>query len=257
MAALTAYSEEKALEHFLRGGGDTFTPPAQVYIGLFTTLPDDLAAGGVEVSGGSYGRVQITFGAPSSKAIANSGTLTWSAPTADWGLIVGAGIFDASSGGNLMAVGQLTPQATVLNGGPAFALAVGEVIIQIAGASAYFVHRILDLLFRNTAASPFSTRRCRLFTVAPDADGAGGTEVSGTGYAAQTPSFAAYTNRQVNLASDLQFTSSAGSAWGAIPAAAFYEDTNFLCPAPISPIPNVGSGAPMTLLAASTFIKLD
>lgn len=78
------------------------------YLGLFTTLPADDGTGGVEVTGGSYARKVLApsdFGAASGSGpslITNSGAaLSFVTPTADWGTVVGWGIFDASSAGNM------------------------------------------------------------------------------------------------------------------------------------------------------------
>lgn len=101
------------------------------YVGLFTTLPADDGTGGVEVSGGAYARKLIDAtdwsaavgGAPTVKAgPSGSGTNpTWTfpAPTANWGTIVGWGIFSASTGGTLKYFGALTTTKAVNSGDPA------------------------------------------------------------------------------------------------------------------------------------------
>lgn len=103
------YLENKILDHVL-GGGD-YTRPATVYVGLFTTAPSD-TGGGTEVSGGSYARVAVTnnatnFPAASSGSKSNGTAITFPAATANWGTVVAFGIFDASSGGNLLYWGWL------------------------------------------------------------------------------------------------------------------------------------------------------
>lgn len=82
--------------------------PSAVYVGLYTALPTD-AGGGTEVATGNYARVQVTqadasWAAPSGSpsAISNSGAITFPTPTTWSGTVVGWGIFDASSGGNLL-----------------------------------------------------------------------------------------------------------------------------------------------------------
>ena len=49
----------------------------------------------------------------------NAATITFPAPSASWGSIVAIGIFDASTGGNLLLWGPLTTAKTVNNGDPA------------------------------------------------------------------------------------------------------------------------------------------
>lgn len=81
--------------------------PAAVYVALFTTNPTD-AGGGVEVSGGDYSRKQLsqataTWNAPSGtpRLIDNASAIEWLSVT--WAATVtGWGLYDASSGGNLL-----------------------------------------------------------------------------------------------------------------------------------------------------------
>jgi hypothetical protein len=108
MAGFSDYYESKVLDHMLRG--TAFTPPATVYVALFTAAPTD-AGGGTEVSGGGYARQSVTFGAPSGTAptqIANSADVTFPVATASWGTVVAFGLFDASTAGNLLAWDNLT-----------------------------------------------------------------------------------------------------------------------------------------------------
>ena len=53
MAEFSDYLEDKIIDHILRA--QAFTPPATIYVGLFTAAPSD-AGGGTEVSGGAYAR---------------------------------------------------------------------------------------------------------------------------------------------------------------------------------------------------------
>lgn len=106
MAGLSDYLEDKLLNHAFRNV--VYTPPATVYVGLFTAAPSD-AGGGTEVATGSYARIAATFGAPSpSGTIANTGVLTFPTASASWGTVTHFGVFDALSGGNLMSWAPLT-----------------------------------------------------------------------------------------------------------------------------------------------------
>lgn len=101
-----------------------FTPPASLWVALFTTVPALTGAGGVEVStsGTNYGRVQIMansgWAGPSgtNQEYTNAADLSYLVPTANWGTITGAGLFDASTGGNLLWVATLTTPKVVNNG---------------------------------------------------------------------------------------------------------------------------------------------
>src|SRR5712671_3889021 len=90
--------------------GTTFpAAPANTYVGLYTTAPTARDnSGAVEVSGGSYARVAIASGGWGAIAtsgsgitllrqILNSGAVTFPQASANWGTVVGAGLFDASS----------------------------------------------------------------------------------------------------------------------------------------------------------------
>ena len=144
MAALSNYLQNKLLDWMLRG--QTYTAPATVYVGLMTTN-ENPAAGGVEVTGGSYARVAVSSSlanwagtqaagstvasSGTSGTTSNNGTITFPAPTAAWGSIVGMGVFDAASAGNLLFFAPLTTSKTVNNGDPAPSFAAAQLTFQV------------------------------------------------------------------------------------------------------------------------------
>jgi len=113
MSAMSDYLEAKLLDHCFRNV--VYTPPATVYLALYTVAPTD-AAGGTQVSGGSYARQPISFSAAVSGIgkVSNSASLTFTNLPA--GTIVAAGIFDALTVGNLMLWGTLSASRTVALG---------------------------------------------------------------------------------------------------------------------------------------------
>lgn len=124
------FLENELLDHVL--GAATYTPPATVYIALFTAAPTD-AGGGTEVSGGSYARVSVTNNdtnwPAASGGIKNNGTeITFPTASANWGTIVAMGIFDAASGGNLLFWGDLS-QSVVIDTSDTFTFPIGNVEI--------------------------------------------------------------------------------------------------------------------------------
>ena len=143
MAAKSDYLENKLIDFFLRG--QAFTPPATVYVALFTATPSD-TGGGTEVSGGSYARVAVTSslanwaGTQSAgSTVASSGTggttsnngaITFPAPTANWGTVTSWGLYDASTSGNLLIYAALTTNKTVNNGDAAPSFAAGALTYQ-------------------------------------------------------------------------------------------------------------------------------
>lgn len=129
MAMMTDYVENKIVDWLFRG--QTFTPPASLYVGLLTAAPSDSAAG-TEVTGGSYARVAVvssmtnwagTQGAATTVAssgtsatTSNNGAVTFPAPTANWGVATHFGVYDAASAGNLLFYAALTASKTINNG---------------------------------------------------------------------------------------------------------------------------------------------
>lgn len=131
----TDYLAEDMLEELL--GGQTRTRPAPHYYALSTTTPT--AAGGnfTEPSGGSYARVTVSnpgdvfptsasWGDPSTYT--TNADITWVTATADWGTLTHWGIFDASTGGNLLFFGAFDSSVTVNNGDDAAILASDLVV---------------------------------------------------------------------------------------------------------------------------------
>jgi hypothetical protein len=90
----------------------TFTPPATVYVALFTVSPAP-SGGGTEVAGGGYGRQTVTFTAPVNGQTVNTADIFFPIATAPWGTVVAFALFDASSGGNMLYFGNLSTSRTI------------------------------------------------------------------------------------------------------------------------------------------------
>lgn len=136
MSAMSDYLEVEIRKHIFRTG--SFTKPTVLAVALFTAAPSD-SGGGTEVSGGSYARVQRDpsdsnwTGSSSTDGLTdNAAAITFPTPSANWGTITHFGIFDATSGGNLLFWGALTTSKTVNNGDPAPAFATGALDITFA-----------------------------------------------------------------------------------------------------------------------------
>lgn len=131
MGGKSDYLEDEILDLVL--GDGAFSQPATVYVALFTVTPSD-SGGGTECTGGSYARAAVTnnatnWPAASSGAKANGAAITFPSPTGDWGVVVAFGIFDASTNGNLLYWGAITPNKTVNDSDPAPEFAVGDLDI--------------------------------------------------------------------------------------------------------------------------------
>ena len=125
---MSNYLENALINATLRN--TSYTSPATVYAGLFTSDPTD-AGSGTEVSGGSYARKAVTFGAPSNGASVNSAAVEFDQATGDWGTITHFGVFDASSSGNLLYHGALTASKTIETG-DVFKFATSSVSVTLA-----------------------------------------------------------------------------------------------------------------------------
>jgi hypothetical protein len=113
MAEFSDFMENKIIDHMLRN--QAYTPPATVYLALFTTATSD-AGGGTEVSGGSYARQAVTLSAASGGASSNSADITFPTATANWGTVTHLALMDALTGGNMLMHTALDESKTVNNG---------------------------------------------------------------------------------------------------------------------------------------------
>ena len=127
MAEFSDYMENKIIDHMLRN--QAYTPPATVYVALYTSDPTD-ADTGTEVSGGSYARQSFTLTAASGGASSNSADITFPQATADWGTITHVGIRDALTGGNLLMHSALDASKTV-NNGDTFKINAGDLDVTV------------------------------------------------------------------------------------------------------------------------------
>lgn len=118
IAGLSDAGANVVLDHFF-GDAVWDTTAITWYVALFTTTPDADGTGGVEVSGGSYARVATAaadWSAAASRSKTNTAILTFPTATADWGAVISAGFFTASSGGTLYQGAVIDASRTVLNG---------------------------------------------------------------------------------------------------------------------------------------------
>jgi hypothetical protein len=127
MAEMSNYLENALINATLRN--TSYTSPATVYVGLFTTDPTD-AGTGTEISGGSYARVAVTFGAPSDGVTTNSGAVEFAQATASWGTITHIGILDALTSGNLLYHTALDVSKAI-DTGDIFKIAIGSLSVTL------------------------------------------------------------------------------------------------------------------------------
>ena len=128
MAEMSNFLENALINATLRN--TTYTSVATVYVSLWTSNPGDDASG-TEVSGGSYARTAVTFGAPSNGASLNSADVTFPTATASWGVVGWIGINDAASSGNLLYHSPLDTSKTI-DSGDIFKISTGNLSVTLA-----------------------------------------------------------------------------------------------------------------------------
>jgi len=128
MAEISNFLEDALINATLRN--TTYTSVATVYVSLWTTDPTD-AGSGTEVSGGSYARTAVTFGAPSNGVTTNSADVTFPTATGSWGTVGWIGINDALTTGNLLYHSPLDVSKTVTSG-DIFKISTGNLSVTLA-----------------------------------------------------------------------------------------------------------------------------
>jgi len=130
MSSFTDYTENLVLTFLFTDG--TATRPTAWYVGLFTAAPGE-TGGGTEVSGNGYDRKvtgTITVSGTATTAT-NSAAIEFDpADGGDWGTITHAAIFDAETGGNMLAYAELTTARTI-NDGDVFRIPASSLTITL------------------------------------------------------------------------------------------------------------------------------
>lgn len=93
---------------------DAVTRPTAWYLALYTVAPGE-GGGGTECSGTSYARQAVTMSVTGDTAT-NTANVEYPVAGSSWGTLVAVGVFDASSGGTLIAYGNLTTSKTIDTG---------------------------------------------------------------------------------------------------------------------------------------------
>lgn len=135
--SFTDYLEDKILNHVF--GGTAYTAPTTLYVGLHTSASSDAAAG-TEVSGGAYARqtAAFTVSGTSPTEASTTAAIEFPVATTSWGTVTYAGVYDALSGGNLLAYAQLTdpadfvtPLPKTIDAGDVFRISAGNLKIRL------------------------------------------------------------------------------------------------------------------------------
>lgn len=130
MGGFSNYWENKILDHVFSKA--SYTAPT-IYVGLSTADPLDDGSGLAEPSGNGYARVVTsasTWTAASGGALSNAGDITFPEASGSWSTVTHFALFDASSGGNMLAHGTLSVSKTITAGDTA-KFAVGDLDVTL------------------------------------------------------------------------------------------------------------------------------
>lgn len=106
------YLETELLDHVF--ANNAYTSPTTVYVSLHTANPDEDGSG-AEVSGGGYARQAGSFSVSGNTATTTA-DIEYATATAGYGTVTHVGIYDAVTGGNLLAYAALTASKTITTG---------------------------------------------------------------------------------------------------------------------------------------------
>jgi hypothetical protein len=181
MGSISDYLENALLDHVL--GTASYTQPT-IYVGLSTADPTDAGSGDTEPTYTAYARVaHSAWDAAASRATENTGTITFP-QKADGSseTITHFTIYDASSGGNMLAHGAFTTQKTiVVNNTPTIADGELDVSVTTGGMTTYLANALLEHVFEGTAYTQ-DTLYVALSTTDPGDSGTQTGEPSGNNY---------------------------------------------------------------------------
>ena len=229
MGSFSDYLENELLDHIFNS---SYSPLATVYLGLSTADPLDDAGGLAEPSGNGYVRKAIGFSAASSRKVIQNGVVQYDQASGAWGTLTHWAIFDAESGGNMLAHGALSTSKAVVSGNtPRVADAEAEVEVIAGYVSDYLANALLDFAFRNQSfSSPDTYVALCTAAVADDDTGSTITEPSGNGYAREqvnpdggaSPAWDLASGGALDNAHDIDFTDPTGP-WGTTTALAIAD----------------------------------
>lgn len=177
MGAVSTYARNAGLSHLL--GVAAYSTAATHYFGALVE--------GVEVTGGGYARKAMdnnttTWPNAAGRAKANGAAIVFvSASGADWGLVDEIVVYDASSGGNILASDTLDTPVQI-DDGDTLTIAIGDVDITAPAGSVTdtHVHLMLNRIFGGAAWTAQATLQFAYFDGDPQGAGA---EITGTSYA--------------------------------------------------------------------------
>jgi len=107
------YLENKLISATVRNV--SYSTPEKVYLALFKTNPTKKDIG-IEVTGASYTRPNVTFAVPADGVTQNPSQITYAVATTNWGDVGWVGIMDSKEDGNLLYFTELENSKNILTG---------------------------------------------------------------------------------------------------------------------------------------------
>lgn len=113
MGSFSDVWEAEILDHVFDIGA--YSAPT-IYVGLSTADPTDDASGLAEPSGNGYARKVYSSWSRATSTVDNDGAITFAQATGSWGTITHFALFDALSGGSMLAHGVLDASRSITSG---------------------------------------------------------------------------------------------------------------------------------------------
>jgi hypothetical protein len=113
MGGFSKHWQDKILNHLF--GKSVYVPPT-IHVALSTADPLDDASGLAEPLGNGYVRVETSasdWSTATNGSLSNAGDIIFPKAAGNWGTITHFALFDAATGGNMLAHGALNQPKTV------------------------------------------------------------------------------------------------------------------------------------------------
>lgn len=180
MGKLSTYIVNEILDHITKVG--SFSQPTNLYVALYNGDP---TGAGTECPGTEYARQLINdWDNAASRAVSNTSQINFpEIETNDWGDITYIAIFDAITGGNLIAYDDIVSYTTQLGDNLYIGAGDLDASIPAGGLTTAWANKILDHIFKNDALSVPTNLYVGASTANPGDDASGISEPSGGAYA--------------------------------------------------------------------------
>jgi len=219
MPGISNFIEQKMLDHIFSLTAAYGQPT--IYVALSTADPAEDNSGIAEPVGNGYARKAVPAWGVTGRTATNTNQIDFAQASGAWGTISHYAIFDALTGGNMLANGTVSPAQAVVNGN-LFSLAAGSVSISITGYSDYLANAILRHIFVSASAMAQPSLYLAFSTANPLDDNSAIAEPVGNAYARSLVSAFARTLSQVANNAALSSPVSTG-AWGTITYWALFD----------------------------------